>query len=49
MNNVFELLDYNDDGVIFSVKYQGAWLLVNNGYLTLSTTIPPMKQTIFYK
>ena len=49
MDNIFELLDYDDDGVICSVKYRGVLLLVDNGYLNWSTTIPPMKQTIFYK
>ena len=49
MDNIFELLDYNDDGVICSVKYRVLWLLVDNGYLIRSTTIPPMKQTTFYK
>ena len=49
MDNIFELLDYNDEGGICSVKYRGAWLLVDNGYLNWSNTIPPMKQTMFYK
>ena len=35
--------------LLFSVKYRGAWLLVDNGYLNWSTTIPPMKQTMLYK
>ena len=48
-DNVFEFLDYDDDGVICSVKYRGAWLLVDNGNLNWSTNILPMKQTIFYK
>ena len=27
------------------VKYQGAWVLVNNGYLSWSATVPPTKTT----
>jgi len=26
-------------------RYQGVWLLVENGYLEHSTTVPPMKMT----
>ena len=29
------------------MKYRGAWLLVDNGYLNWGTTIPPMKNTIY--
>lgn len=49
MDNVFELFEYDDNGIICSVKYSGVWLLVNNGYLNWSTNIPPMKQTMLYK
>ena len=49
MDNIFELFDYTDEGGICSVKYRCAWLLVDNGYLNWSNTIPPMKQTMFYK
>ena len=49
MDNIFELMDYDDNGEICSVKYRGVWLLVDNGYLNWSTNIPPMKKTMFYK
>jgi hypothetical protein len=32
-------------GKIIGVTYRGAWLLVDNGYLTWPITIPPMKVT----
>ena len=50
-DNVFELFDYNDNDnvIIFSIKYREAWLLVENGYLNWSTTIPPLKQTMMHK
>jgi hypothetical protein len=41
----FELYEKDDNGAVFSVKYRGAWVLVDNGYLAWSTTIPPMKKT----
>ena len=49
MDNLFELFDHDDGGGICSVKYRRVWLLVDNGYLNWSTTIPPMKQTMFTK
>jgi hypothetical protein len=27
------------------VKYKGAWLIVDNGYLNWATTVPPMKKS----
>ena len=30
-------------GNTIKVKYQGAWLVVDNGYLKWSTAIPPLK------
>ena len=48
-DNVFELYQTNEHGEIISVKYCGAWLLVDNGYLKWATTIPPCKNTIFYE
>ena len=48
-DNVFKLYQRNDCGEVISVKYRGAWLLVDNGYLKWATTIPPCKNTIFMK
>ena len=41
----FELNEYDQNGNIITVQYQGAWLICDNGYLNWSTTIPPFKQT----
>ena len=43
---VFELYDMDDNGIPFKQKYGGVWLLVDNGYLNWSTTVPPMKITV---
>jgi hypothetical protein len=42
---MFELYDRDDNGTIIKQPYQGAWLLVDNGYLSHSTTVPPIKTT----
>jgi hypothetical protein len=39
----FELFEKNENGEVVTAKYQGCWLLVDNGYLNWSTTVPPMK------
>ena len=45
-DNIFESLQRNsDDGVLYAVKYRGAWMLVDNGYLHWGTTIPPPYET----
>jgi len=42
----FELYDYEDENQTEKkVKYRGAWILVDNGYLNWGVTIPPMKST----
>jgi hypothetical protein len=33
-----------DDGVV-KVRYQGAWVLVDNGYSNWSSTVPPIKSS----
>jgi hypothetical protein len=44
LNNLkFELFELNEKDEVVAAKYQGCWLLVDNGYLNWSTTIPPMK------
>ena len=42
-DNEFVLFERVDGGTIVSVKYKGVWLLVDNGYLQWSCTIPPFK------
>ena len=43
----FELYDYSKESPdeVIKVKYKGAWLLCDNGYLNWGVTIPPMKNT----
>ncbi len=41
----FELLERNAQGHINSARYKGPWLIVDNGYLNWSTTVPPLKVT----
>ena len=41
-DNIFKLMEHDSDGNVQCAKYQGAWLVVNNGYLNWPTTIPPM-------
>ena len=43
----FELYERSSNGNIIAVKYRGAWLLVDNGYLNWGVTIAPMKQTVY--
>jgi len=46
-NHQFTLLEKNSsNNSIIERQYKGAWLLVDNGYLEWSCTIPPMKTTI---
>ena len=39
----FELYERDSNGGIVVIKYKGAWILVDNGYLKWSVTIPPIK------
>ncbi|KAG7345391.1 plant transposon protein [Nitzschia inconspicua] len=41
----FELYDYDAEGNVVKKKYRGAWLLVDNGYLAWSVTMPPISRT----
>ena len=42
----FELYDYDDTNKqIIKVKYTGCYVIVDNGYLRWSVTIPPLKHT----
>ena len=45
-DNIFELQQFSSDNAVETVKYRGAWLLVDNGYLGWSCTIPPFKMTL---
>jgi DDE superfamily endonuclease len=42
---MFRLYETNGDGVVVERAYRGAWLLVDNGYLKWSVTVPPTKLT----
>jgi len=39
----FTLMDFDKNGAIIDVKYKGCCVIVDNGYLNLSVTVPPMK------
>jgi len=44
----FELLEHGTNNESVTVTYRGAWLMVDNGYLRWSTTVPPLKNTVNY-
>ena len=47
LDNVpFELYDTNAQGETIKVRYIGGWVIVDNGYLNWSTSIPPMKSAV---
>jgi len=46
-DNTFELFERGATGDIIKVKYCGAWLVVDNGYLNWGVTIPPIKRTMY--
>jgi hypothetical protein len=39
----FQLFERDLSGKTILVKYRGSWLIVDNGYLDWSVTVPPMK------
>lgn len=41
----FELRDYTSGGIIVNKKYRGGYVIVDNGYLRWSVTVPPFKVT----
>ena len=41
-SHTFTLKDFDSHGNIIEVKYSGCYLLVDNGYLTWSCTVPPL-------
>jgi hypothetical protein len=44
-DNFFNLYKYDDDGNAVSVRYRGAWIMVDGGYLQWSSTVPPFKDS----
>ncbi|KAI2492339.1 Plant transposon protein [Fragilaria crotonensis] len=44
-DNRLQLYEYGSDGEVTKRAYKGAWLLVDNGYLSWPTTVPPIKTT----
>jgi hypothetical protein len=44
-NLQFTLFEKNPSGKVVEQKYQGCWLLADNGYLNWSTTMPPLKRS----
>ena len=44
-NNEFELLLYDKEGNVISVWYNGVYVIVDNGYLAWSCTVPPFSVT----
>lgn len=47
-DHTFELLERDKDGVVSSQKYRGPWVLTDNGYLSWSCTMAPIKQPYTY-
>ena len=48
-DNEFKLLEYDMNGNVQEVTYVGAWFMVDNGYLSWSCTVPPLKYGVTYK
>ena len=44
-DNEFELLSYDKEGNVISVRYNGVYVIVHNGYLAWSCTVPPLSVT----
>jgi hypothetical protein len=40
-DNTFELLAHGRGGEVITVKYKGVYVIVDNGYLNWSCTVPP--------
>ena len=47
--NEFKLFELDKDKKEVEVTYQGAWFMVDNGYLNWSCTVPPMKDPVTYQ
>jgi DDE superfamily endonuclease len=46
---VFELFERDSDGNVITVTYNGCYVIVDNGYLSWSTTVPPTKSPLTQK
>ena len=44
-DNQFELLSYDKEGSVASVRYNGVYVIVDNGYLAWSCTVLPLSVT----
>jgi len=44
-DNTFELLACGRGGVVIMVKYEGVYVIIDNGYLNWSCTVPPFTVT----
>ena len=47
--NEFTLLEYDKNYNVIEVEYKGAWFMLDNGYLSWSCTVPPVKDGVTYK
>ena len=45
----FMLYEYDKNGDIVEITYKGVWFMVDNGYLSWSCTVPPVKDGTSYK
>ena len=48
-DNTFSLFEYDENNNIVEVKYSGVWFMVDNGYLSWSCTVPPVKDGATYE
>ena len=44
----FKLYEYDENNNVIEVVYVGVWFMVDNGYLSWSCTVPPMKDGVSY-
>ena len=44
----FILYDNDEEGNVNEVPYKGVWFMVDNGYLSWSCTVPPIKDGTTY-
>ena len=48
-NFEFMLYEYDKNSEVVEVTYKGVWFIVDNGYLSWSCTVPPVKDGTSYK
>ena len=48
-DNEFKLFEYDTNNNVIEVTYKGAWFMVDNGYLSWSCTVPPIKDGVSYE